>query len=202
VSRRLPRNSRQWRPAGTRPMARTPDRCDQQGLAGSTLHGPWRSPAFRAAIAAQRPGSLKQVILPTFPGHPQGPSVCRFAAERRASGLERLFFSEQRSTPWEGGGPQRMPAVGWRGTKGKPSGAAESLFEGAYHGGHLGAIGPAARRSLVSPPRSRPPALAPFARAPWATAKLGGTTKAGGRPRKPRPLADWKSCWRLPPAAV
>ncbi len=120
-----------------------------------TLHG-HGEPSIAAAIAAQAE-TLEQVIFANF-SHPQAERL----AERlsQASGLERLFFSDNGSTAVE---VALKMAWQWWHNQGEPR---QQLiaFEGAYHGDTVGAMAVGAR-SLFSAPFE--PLLFDVARAPW-----------------------------------
>jgi len=120
-----------------------------------TLHG-HAEPSIAAAIAAQAL-ELEQVIFANF-RHPQAERLSmRLSA---ASGLERLFFSDNGSTAVE-----VALKIAWQWWRNQGSPRRQLIaFEGAYHGDTFGAMA-LGERSLFSAPFE--PLLCPVARAPW-----------------------------------
>jgi len=120
-----------------------------------TLHG-HSEPVIAAAIAEQAM-TLEQVIFANF-SHPQAERLAQRLSQ--ASGLERLFFSDNGSTAVE---VALKMAWQWWHNRGEPR-QQVIAFDGAYHGDTVGAMAVGAR-SLFSAPFE--PWLFAVARAPW-----------------------------------
>ncbi len=120
-----------------------------------TLHG-HAEPTIAAAVAEQAL-ALEQVIFANF-SHPQAERLADSLSA--ASGLDRLFFSDDGSTAVE---VALKIAWQWWRNRGTPR---QQLiaFEGAYHGDTFGAMA-VGERSLFSAPFE--PLLCAVARAPW-----------------------------------
>jgi adenosylmethionine---8-amino-7-oxononanoate aminotransferase len=120
-----------------------------------TLHG-HGEPSIAAAIAAQA-RELEQVIFANF-RHPQAERLAESLSS--ASGLERLFFSDNGSTAVE-----VALKIAWQWWRNQGSPRSQLIaFEGAYHGDTCGAMA-LGERGLFSAPFE--PLLCPVARAPW-----------------------------------
>ncbi|MCT0213388.1 MULTISPECIES: adenosylmethionine--8-amino-7-oxononanoate transaminase [unclassified Synechococcus] len=120
-----------------------------------TLHG-HAEPSIAAAIAAQAL-ELEQVIFANF-RHPQAERLAESLSA--ASGLERLFFSDDGSTAVE-----VALKIAWQWWRNQASPRRQLIaFEGAYHGDTFGAMA-VGERGLFSAPFE--PLLCAVARAPW-----------------------------------
>ena len=152
-----------------------------------TLHG-HGEPSIAAAIASQA-STLEQVGFSDF-RHPAAETLGeRLSA---ASGLERLFFSDNGSTAVE---VALKIAWQWWINRGSPR---QQLiaFDGAYHGDTFGAMAVGAR-SLFSAPFD--PLLFEVARAPWPATWWGD---GDVEPRERQALATLEALLEVPTAAV
>jgi adenosylmethionine---8-amino-7-oxononanoate aminotransferase len=119
-----------------------------------TLHG-HAEPTIAAAVASQV-AELEQVIFANF-SHPQAEQLATSLSA--ASGLERLFFSDNGSTAVE-----VALKIAWQWWRNRGEERAQWIaFDGAYHGDTFGAMA-MGERSLFSAPFD--PLLCPVARAP------------------------------------
>jgi adenosylmethionine-8-amino-7-oxononanoate aminotransferase len=120
-----------------------------------TLHG-HAEPSIAAAVADQV-AELEQVIFANF-SHPQAEQLATSLSA--ASGLERLFFSDDGSTAVE-----VALKIAWQWWRNRGEERPQWIaFDGAYHGDTFGAMA-MGERSLFSAPFD--PLLCPVARAPW-----------------------------------
>jgi adenosylmethionine---8-amino-7-oxononanoate aminotransferase len=126
-----------------------------------TLHG-HAEPTIAAAVASQV-AELEQVIFANF-SHPQAEQLATSLSA--ASGLERLFFSDNGSTAVE-----VALKIAWQWWRNRGEERAQWIaFDGAYHGDTFGAMA-MGERSLFSAPFD--PLLCPVARAPWPSTWWG-----------------------------
>jgi len=152
-----------------------------------TLHG-HGEPSIAASIARQAL-ALEQVGFSDF-RHPAAETLGeRLSA---ASGLERLFFSDNGSTAVE---VALKIAWQWWINRGTPR-RQLIAFEGAYHGDTFGAMAVGAR-SLFSAPFD--PLLFEVARAPWPATWWGD---AAVESREQQALAALEALLEVPTAAV
>ena len=152
-----------------------------------TLHGHCEA-SIAAAIAAQAL-ELEQVIFANF-RHPQAEQLA--VSLSAASGLERLFFSDDGSTAVE-----VALKIAWQWWRNQQSPRRQLIaFEGAYHGDTFGAMA-LGERGLFSAPFE--PLLCPVARAPWPSTWWGdGTVEA----KEAVALARLEELLAVPTAAV
>ena len=152
-----------------------------------TLHG-HAQPRIAAAIAEQAQ-QLEQVIFANFSHGPAEQLAGRLA---EATGLERLFFSDNGSTAVE---VALKIAWQWWRNRGEPR-RQLIAFEGAYHGDTVGAMALGARSLFTTPYNDL---LFAVARAPWPATWEGD---AAVEAREAAALAELERLLAEPTAAV
>jgi adenosylmethionine-8-amino-7-oxononanoate aminotransferase len=152
-----------------------------------TLHG-HAQPRIAAAIAEQAQ-QLEQVIFANFSHRPAEQLAGRLA---EATGLERLFFSDNGSTAVE---VALKIAWQWWRNRGEPR-RQLIAFEGAYHGDTVGAMALGARSLFTTPYDDL---LFAVARAPWPATWEGD---AAVEAREAAALAELERLLAEPTAAV
>jgi adenosylmethionine-8-amino-7-oxononanoate aminotransferase len=152
-----------------------------------TLHG-HAQPRIAAAIAEQAQ-QLEQVIFANFSHGPAEQLAGRLA---EATGLERLFFSDNGSTAVE---VALKIAWQWWRNRGEPR-RQLIAFEGAYHGDTVGAMALGARSLFTTPYDDL---LFAVARAPWPATWEGD---AAVEAREAAALAELERLLAEPTAAV
>jgi adenosylmethionine-8-amino-7-oxononanoate aminotransferase len=152
-----------------------------------TLHG-HAEPAIAAAVAEQA-RTLEQVGFSDFRHPPAEALADRLSA---ASGLERLFFSDNGSTAVE-----VALKIAWQWWRNRGEERPRLIaFDGAYHGDTFGAMA-VGERSLFSAPFE--PLLFAVARAPWPATWWGD---ADVEAREAEALATLEQLLAVPTAAV
>ena len=152
-----------------------------------TLHG-HAEPAIAAAVAEQA-RTLEQVGFSDFRHPPAEALADRLSA---ASGLERLFFSDNGSTAVE-----VALKIAWQWWRNRGEERPRLIaFDGAYHGDTFGAMA-VGERSLFSAPFE--PLLFAVARAPWPATWWGD---ADVEAREAEALAALEQLLAVPTAAV
>ncbi|WP_094554782.1 adenosylmethionine--8-amino-7-oxononanoate transaminase [Synechococcus sp. 1G10] len=152
-----------------------------------TLHG-HGEPSIAAAVAEQAL-RLEQVIFANFRHPPAERLAERLSA---ATGLERLFFSDDGSTAVE-----VALKMAWQWWRNQGSERRQLIaFEGAYHGDTFGAMA-LGERSLFSAPFE--PLLSPVARAPWPATWWDDQDVEG---KEAEALATLERLLEVPTAAV